>query len=90
MEMENRPSLGQRLKNLVIGKARSPYESGIFHKLSLVAFFAWVGLGADGLSSSCYGPPEAFITLGHHTYLAVFVQHPVTGEVLQALSAACR
>ena len=41
--------------------------------MSLVAFLAWVGLGSDGLSSSCYGPEEAFIALGHHQYLAVFL-----------------
>jgi len=29
--------------------------------ISLVAFLAWIGLGADGLSSSCYGPEETFI-----------------------------
>lgn len=33
--------------------------------MSLVAFLAWVGLGADGLSSSSYGPEEAFKALGH-------------------------
>jgi amino acid transporter len=33
--------------------------------MSLVAFLAWVGLGADGLSSSAYGPEEAFKALGH-------------------------
>ena len=41
--------------------------------ISLIAFFAWIGLGADGLSSSCYGPEEAFLTLGGHTHLSVFV-----------------
>jgi amino acid transporter len=41
--------------------------------MSLVAFLAWVGLGSDGLSSSCYGPEEAFIALGQHQYLAVFL-----------------
>ena len=45
----------------------------VFHHLSLVAFLAWVGLGADGLSSSAYGPAEAFKALGQHTYLAVFL-----------------
>ena len=30
-------------------------------------------LGSDGLSSSCYGPEEAFLALGHHQYLAVFL-----------------
>ena len=42
-------------------------------KISLIAFFAWVGLGADGLSSSCYGPQEAFLTLGSHASLSIFV-----------------
>ena len=63
----------QKLKNFVIGRAINPHDQRVFHKLSLVAFFAWVGLGADGLSSSCYGPEEAFLALGHHTHLAVFV-----------------
>jgi amino acid transporter len=61
------------LKDTVIGKSRDPRDAALFHKLSLVAFFAWVGLGADGLSSSCYGPAEAFLTLGTHHYLSVFV-----------------
>ncbi len=71
--MQPEPNLQQKLKNLVIGKSRSPRDSQIFHQLSLIAFFAWVGLGADGLSSSCYGPEEMFLTLGHHPYLAIFV-----------------
>src|SRR3954471_8806089 len=33
--------------------------------MSLIAFLAWVGLGADGLSSSAYGPEEAFKALGN-------------------------
>ena len=66
-------SIIQRLKNLVIGKSRNPQDSAIFHKISLIAFFAWIGLGADGLSSSCYGPQEAFLALGSHTYLSIFV-----------------
>src|SRR3954464_6092079 len=43
----------------------------IFHTVTLAAFLAWVGLGADGLSSSAYGPEEAFKTLGSHTYMAL-------------------
>jgi amino acid transporter len=38
-----------------------------------VAFLAWVGLGADGISSSCYGPEEAFVALGNHTELAIYL-----------------
>ncbi len=63
----------QRIKRAVIGKAKSPLDQGVFHNLSLIAFFAWVGLGADGLSSSCYGPEEAFLALQGHSYLSIFV-----------------
>ena len=45
----------------------------MFHKLALIPILAWIGLGADGLSSSSYGPEEAFRTLGSHTYLALFL-----------------
>src|SRR5262245_28255176 len=67
------PTLGKRLKTAVFGEALSPHDHAVFHKLSLIAFFAWVGLGADGLSSSCYGPEEAFLALGTHPYLSLFV-----------------
>ena len=63
----------RRLEHLVLGGKKSPTERGIFHRLSLVAFFAWVGLGADGLSSSCYGPEEAYRALEGHTHLALFM-----------------
>ena len=61
------------LKNLVIGRAHNISDRRIFHSMSLVALLAWVGLGADGLSSSCYGPEEAFKALGNHTHLSLFV-----------------
>jgi amino acid transporter len=61
------------LANLLIGPPRDIRDPEVFHRLSLVAFLAWVGLGSDGLSSSCYGPEEAFLALGHHQYLAVFL-----------------
>ncbi len=41
--------------------------------ITLIAFLAWVGLGADGLSSSNYGPEVAFLALGDHTGLALFL-----------------
>ncbi|HUJ71899.1 MAG TPA: APC family permease [Verrucomicrobiae bacterium] len=66
-------NLSDRVKTLVIGRALSPHDRSVFHKLSLIAFFAWVGLGADGLSSSCYGPQEAFLALGTHPYLSIFI-----------------
>ncbi len=64
-------SLPQRVKRLIFGAPRDLGDRQISHRISVVAFLAWVGLGADGLSSSAYGPEEAFRTLGEHTYLAV-------------------
>src|ERR1700730_12124966 len=61
------------LSDVLIGPRRDVHDPQIFHSLSLVAFLAWVGLGSDGLSSSCYGPEEAFLALGTHQYLAVFL-----------------
>ncbi len=57
----------------LFGRRKDPTERGIFHRISLIAFFAWVGLGADGLSSSCYGPEEAYLALHGHTFLALFL-----------------
>lgn len=62
-----------QLKNIFIGRARNLSDAHLFHKLSLIAVLAWVGLGADGLSSSCYGPEETFKALGSHIGLAPFV-----------------
>src|SRR5207302_875113 len=59
-----------RIKRLLLG-GRRELDPTVFHKVSLIALLAWVGLGADGLSSSAYGPEQAFKTLGPHTYLAV-------------------
>src|ERR1700691_4253522 len=61
------------LSDVIIGPPRDVRDPHIFENLSLVAFLAWVGLGSDGLSSSCYGPEEAFLALGTHQYLAVFL-----------------
>ena len=63
----------QRLKRAVLGGPKNIQDPELFHALSLAAFLAWVGLGADGLSSSSYGPEEAFKNLGEHQYLAVFL-----------------
>lgn len=49
------------------------FDKSMFHKISLLPFFAFVGLGSDPLSSSCYGPEEAFLALGHYPHLIVFV-----------------
>ena len=59
------------LKNILFGKPKDPLDPRVFHQVSLVAFLAWVGLGADGLSSSAYGPEEAYLALGDHFFLAL-------------------
>jgi amino acid transporter len=59
------------LTELILGKPKDPLDPRVFHQISLIAFLAWVGLGADGLSSSAYGPEEAYLALGQHFYLAL-------------------
>lgn len=68
-ETSEPPQQGFNLKKILLGNARNIKDPGILHKLALIAFFAWIGLGADGLSSSSYGPEEAYKSLGGHTYL---------------------
>jgi len=72
---DNKPqeSFFERMKHRFIGAPRNINEPSLFHKISLIPILAWIGLGADGLSSSSYGPEEAFKALGPHTYLAIFI-----------------
>ncbi len=65
------PGLVEQLNQRVLGPRKDMRDPKVFHAISLAAFFAWVGLGADGLSSSSYGPEEMFRALGEHTALAV-------------------
>jgi amino acid transporter len=58
---------------LIVGKPLDPLDPGTRHAIAVTPLLAWVGLGADGLSSSCYGPEEAFLALGQHTPLALFL-----------------
>src|SRR3989442_10938697 len=61
-----------RLWRRLFGAPRDVQDPGICHKISLIAFLAWVGLGAEGLSSSGYGPAEAFKNL--------VAKNPLTGR----------
>jgi amino acid transporter len=69
--IENKTPVGQKIRQAVIGKPRDIKDPSLFHKLALIPILAWIGLGADGLSSAAYGPEEAFKVLGTHTYLAL-------------------
>jgi amino acid transporter len=70
---EPSPPVRKTVRRILFGAPRDVTDPRIFHRLSLVAFLAWVGLGADGLSSSAYGPEEAFKALGSHQYLALML-----------------
>src|SRR5467141_4059921 len=71
----------QRFKRILLGGPKDFQDPHLFHTLSLAAFLAWVGLGADGLSSSSYGPEEAFQNLAVFLALA-------TGLTVLIISAA--
>src|SRR4051794_17524022 len=87
---EQAPALDRgRLRRLVLGKPKNVEDPQLFHTLTLAAFLAWVGLGADGLSSSAYGPEEAFKNLGEHQYLAVALAGVMAATVF-IISAAYR
>ncbi|MDP4266686.1 MAG: APC family permease [Bacteroidota bacterium] len=66
-------SFWEKTKLFLIGKGRNLKDDNIFHRMTLIAFFAWIGLGSDGLSSSCYGPEESYRALGGYHHLTVFV-----------------
>ena len=68
---EENGGIGGKIKRTLVGKPRDLKDPSIFHKLALIPILAWIGLGADGLSSASYGPEEAFKVLGEHTYLAL-------------------
>ena len=81
-------TIAKRSRELILGKPRDVKNPEIFHQVSLVAFLAWVGLGADGLSSSAYGPDQAYRTLGTHGHLAIALV-AMTAITIFVISIAC-
>jgi len=69
------------LRQKFFGKPLDPLDTKTRRHIALVAFFAWVGLGADGISSSCYGPEEAFRALGGHTPLGLYLAFATAATV---------
>lgn len=63
----------EKIREILLGKPLDPLKTETRHSLALVAFIAWVGLGADGLSSSAYGPEEAFKALGGHGHFGLYL-----------------
>ncbi|MBN1860761.1 MAG: APC family permease [Candidatus Thermoplasmatota archaeon] len=68
-----KPSIMRRISIKILGHPRNINDPSIFHKISLIALLSWIGLGADGLSSSSYGPEEAFKAIAGHAYIAIFL-----------------
>src|SRR4029077_4461737 len=64
-------TMWKKIRAFRFGAPKDVHSAQTFHSISLIAILAWVGLGADGLSSSAYGPDEAFRALGDHGYLAL-------------------
>lgn len=62
-----------RWRDRIFGAPRDPLAPGARHGIALMAVFAWIGLGADGLSSSAYGPAESYLALGPHSPLALYL-----------------
>jgi amino acid transporter len=61
------------IRTALLGRPLDPLKAETRHSLTLAAFLAWVGLGADGLSSSAYGPEEAFKALGSHAHFGLYL-----------------
>jgi amino acid transporter len=70
---QDQQSLIGKIRCAIFGAPKYLKDPRLFHNLALIPILAWIGLGADGLSSSAYGPEEAFKALGEHAYLAVFL-----------------
>jgi amino acid transporter len=73
MKPRERLSTTERARNIFVGKARDLKDEHIFEKVTLVAVLAWIGLGSDGLSSSCYGPEESYRALGPYHGMTIFI-----------------
>ena len=63
----------ERVRRFVLGSALDPLDERTRHRIALIPLLAWIGLGADGLSSSCYGPEQAFRALGSHMHLGLYL-----------------
>src|SRR6266849_8407621 len=90
LEPEHASGVGDRFKRAILGAPRDFKDPNMFHRISLIAFLAWVGLGADGLSSSSYGPEEAYRALGEHTFLALGLAALMVTTVLLISAAYSR
>jgi amino acid transporter len=63
----------RRWRDAILGPPRDPMSPQTRKHIALAAFLAWIGIGADGLSSSAYGPAEAYMALGTYSPLALYL-----------------
>jgi amino acid transporter len=70
------------LRRALFGAPRDINDPRTYHNVSLIALLAWVGLGADGLSSSSYGPDELYRAIGDLHFLAPALALATAGTVL--------
>jgi len=73
--------MSSKIGRLLRGRPRDFSDPRIHHQISLAAVLAWVGLGADGLSSSAYGPEEAYKALHPYTGLGLVLALMTAGTV---------
>jgi hypothetical protein len=71
----------RKVTDIIFGTPLDPFSKETRRHVVLVAFLAWIGLGADGLSSSCYGPEEAFLALGGSRQLGLYLAIATAGTV---------
>jgi len=70
------------LRRVFLGSPRDIHDPQTYRHVSLIALLAWVGLGADGLSSSAYGPDELYRAIGDLHFLAPALALATAGTVL--------
>jgi amino acid transporter len=66
-------NLLEKCRIFLLGKTLDPLNPKTRKTMLLAAFLAWIGLGADGLSSACYGPEASYLALGSHNHLALYL-----------------
>jgi amino acid transporter len=71
-------NLTEKCRIFLLGKTLDPLNPKTRKSMLLAAFLAWIGLGADGLSSACYGPEAAYLALGSHNHLALYLAIAIT------------
>ena len=83
-------TLVERTTRLLLGGPRDLRDRTLFHSLTLVSVLAWIGLGADALSSSSYGPQEGYRVVRDHPHLALALAVMTAATVFLISSAYSR